>query len=87
MTADEIFKDKAFDCLEPERKEAFAKLYVALQGKSPEQAVPLIMNFMRAMPQGHKITAAERDAMLTAVTANMSPKEKRNGELIFKRIM
>ncbi len=87
MTTEELFKNKAFDCLEPERKEAFARLYTALQGKTPEQAVPLILNFMKAMPQGHKITPQERDAMIEAVTANMSPKEKRNVELILKTIM
>lgn len=87
MNAEELFKDKAFDCLEPERKKAFAQLYTALQGKTPEQAVAIIMSFMQTMPKGHKITPAERQAMLAVVTADMSEKEKRNVEMIMKMIM
>ncbi len=87
MTTDELFSNKAFDCLEPERKKAFAQLYNDLKGKTPEQSVMIIMRFMQTMPKGHKITPAERDAMLAAVTADMSEKEKRNVEMIMKMIM
>lgn len=86
MNANELFKNKAFDCLEPERKKVFAQLYTELQGKTAEQSVAIIMRFMQTMPSGHKITTAERDAMLTAVTANMTEKEKKNVEMIMKML-
>lgn len=89
MNTEEFFTNPAFDCLEPERKKAFAELYTKLQGKSPEQAAAIIMHFMQSMPKGkgHKITPAERQAMLAVVTADMSDKEKRNVERIISLLI
>jgi hypothetical protein len=87
MTAEELFSKKEFDTLEPERKKAFINLYNALQGKTPEQAVPIVLSFVRTMPNGHKITPQERNAMLAALTADMSPQEKKNVEMIVKMVL
>jgi hypothetical protein len=87
LKTEEFFTNPAFDCLEPERKKAFAELYTRLQGKSPEEAAAVIVKFMQTMPRGHKITTAERNAMLAVVTADMSDKEKKNVEMIMKLVL
>ena len=87
MDVNEIFTNKAFDCLETERKEAFRYLFAELKNKTPEQAVPIIMRFMQSMPKGHKITPQQRDDMLAAVTADMNEREKQNVETIMKILL
>lgn len=84
--ADELFKNKAFDCLEPERKAALASLYLSLKGKTPDRAVPIILSFMRSAPKGHNITPAERDAMFAAITADMDENGKRSAAIIMKML-
>ena len=87
MDSEALFNDKAFDCLEPKRKQAFKALYEAIKGKTPEQALPVILAFTQKMPKGHRLTPAERDAMLQAVTADMSPRERANAEKIIKMLL
>jgi hypothetical protein len=89
LNTEEFFTNPAFSCLEDKQKKAFAELFNKLQGKTPEQAAAIIMHFMQTMPKdkGHKITPAERQAMLAVVTADMSDKEKKNVETIMKLLL
>lgn len=87
MTGEELFKDRAFDCLGEEQKRAFSRLYENIRGKTPQQALPVIMSFMQTMPKGRKLTEAEKSAMFKAVTADMTEQERRNAEALLKMIM
>jgi hypothetical protein len=87
MTTDELFTNPAFDCLDYGRKKAFASLYESLKGKTPEQAVPIILGFMQTMPKGNPVTPQQRQAMLEVITGDMSEKEKKNVERILQMIM
>lgn len=87
MKAEELFKNKAFDCLGEEQKRAFSRLYENIRGKTPQQALPVIMSFMQTMPKGRRLTEDEKNAIFAAVTADMTEQERRNAEALLKMII
>ncbi len=82
--ADEIFNNKAFDCLDNEIKNSLKTLYINLQGKTNEQAIPYILSFLKAMPKNIKLTYEQKNAMLAVFTSSMNDSQRRNFIMMLK---
>lgn len=81
---DKIFDNQAFDCLDKEMKESLKALYINLQGKTNEQAIPYVMDFIRSMPKNIKLTGEQKNAMIAVLTASMSVTQRRNLIMMLK---
>lgn len=81
---EKIFSDSAFDCLDNNMKTNLKKLYINLQGKSTEQMLPYIMQFVKTVPKGMTLTSEQKNAIVKAVTAQMNDAEKKNLMFILK---
>lgn len=75
-TADTILNDKAFDCMDKNTKEAFKRLYISIQGKSKQEALPIIVGFVSSLPRGMSFTPEQKKAMLSVLLANFSEADK-----------
>lgn len=81
---DEIFNNQAFDCLDSEMKHSLKTLYINLQGKTNEQAIPYVIAFMKSMPKNIKLTGEQKNAMIAVLTASMSDAQRRNVIMMLK---
>ncbi len=75
-TADTILNDKAFDCMDKNTKEALKRLYENIQGKSQQEALPVIIGFISSLPKNISFTTEQKKAMISALFANSSEKER-----------
>lgn len=81
---EKVFSDSAFDCLDNNIKENLKKLYINMQGKTTEQMIPYIMQFVKTVPKGMILTTEQKNAIIKAVTAHMNDTEKKNLMFILK---
>ncbi len=81
---DAIFNDKAFDCLDDNVKNSLKKLYISIQGKSPEDALPYVMVFIKSLPKGIKLNNEQKQAIIKVVSSQMTEQEKKNLMFILK---
>lgn len=67
IDADELFKKEAFNNLTLEQKLSFKTLLKNIEGRSIQESMGYIMNFVAAMPKTAPLTKGERDSMLDAI--------------------
>jgi len=77
MNTNEIFQNPAFCTLEPARAEALKAVMLRLQGKSTAESLPIVMDFMKKLPEGHKLSHGELNAMAEAILSSL-PESDRN---------
>lgn len=75
---DELLQDKAFDCLDTEVKKLLKGLYINIRGKTAQQAMPYVIMFAKSLPRGISLTKEQKNAILEAVTLDMTESEKKN---------
>ncbi|WP_250278573.1 hypothetical protein [[Clostridium] colinum] len=76
MNYDEIFKQEAFKCINPEVLEKFNVLISNIKGKSTNEAILHIMNFYNCISKEVKISDKEKDTLIQAIILNL-PEEDR----------
>ena len=76
MDFDKLFKKKAFENIESETTNAFKDLAEKTKNKSFNETVDLIVEFSKNMPKGKKISAEEKNAMISAMLESMSQNDK-----------
>jgi hypothetical protein len=86
INIDGLMQNPAFDALEPERKQAFAELFGRVQGKGNMEAAVIISDFLKKLPKGKELSAAEQNAMLEALLEAMPDKERGRYRTLFNVI-
>lgn len=82
----DIFDDKAFDCLDYNTKKAFISLNENMKNKSYNEKLAMIIAFVQSLPKGITFTNDEKRAMINAVMENMSENEKRQMSMLLKMV-
>ena len=83
MINNEIFDNEAFKNIEPRKLEIIKRVVEEASGKTSEQALNIFLDNMQALSQGKPLTPNERNAVILAITSNMTDSEKRK----FNQIM
>lgn len=73
---DDILKDKAFDCISEEGKRELKHLYINMQGKTVEEALPYIMAYSGKLKSSN-CSKAEKQAIIKIFMCRLSEKEKK----------
>lgn len=81
-----IFDDKAFDCLDYNTKKAFISLNENMKNKSYNEKLAMIIAFVQSLPKGITFTNDEKRAMINAVMENMNESEKRQMSMLLKMV-
>lgn len=84
MNSKNLFSHKAFDCISNEQKELFEKLSIQLEGKTPNECMPIIMMFMQNMPKGNELTKNEQESIMEIFLETLSDTEKEQFKLLIK---
>ena len=74
---DKLLGSPEFGCLDDGRKAVFREIFAKVRGKSSTEAVMLIMNEMRRLPEGKEISRDEKRLMAQAFINGM-PENERN---------
>ena len=72
-----VLNNEAFDCLDEETKTALVSLFDGIKGKSVDESLPIIINFMNTLPKKMKFTKEQREAMINVFMENLSINEKK----------
>lgn len=69
MTIDyeELLNKEAFNSLEPLQKKAFIDLALKIKNKSISESMPIILDFMKNIPQGTTLSTEEQNLMLQTI--------------------
>lgn len=81
-----IFDDKAFDCLDYNTKKAFISLNENMKNKSYNEKIAMIIAFVQSLPKGITFTNDEKKAMINVVMENMNESEKKQISMLLKMI-
>jgi hypothetical protein len=79
---DELFGKPAFSSLGPERKAMFKSLGERIEGKGNIEALSIIADFMKNMPQDKQPTPSEQEAMIEAFMDTMPEKDRARLKII-----
>lgn len=79
-----IFDNKAFDCLDHNTKKAFLSLNENMKNKSSDEKIAMIIAFVQSLPKGITFTQDEKKAMINALMENMTEKEKQQMKMLLK---
>lgn len=83
---DNIFNNKAFDCLDYNTKKAFQNLRENMENKPFDEKIAMIIAFVQSLPRGIMFTKDEKTAMIDAVMENMNENEKKQVKTLLKII-
>ena len=81
-----IFENRAFDCLDYNTKKAFLSLNENMKNKSSDEKIAMIIAFVQSLPKGITFTKDERQAMINALMENMNDREKQQMRILLKMI-
>lgn len=81
-----IFENKAFDCLDHNIKKAFLSLNENMKNKSSDEKIAMIIAFVQSLPKGITFTKDERQSMINALMENMNEREKQQMNILLKMI-
>ena len=77
MDIDRLFTHEAFQVLDEGQKTAYKQLDQDLQGKNTTEAMGIILQFQKSMPQGRKLTPEENQAMLVCIMESMPESDRK----------
>lgn len=83
---DAMFQNPAFDCLDNNTKASLKALYISLQGKTTEQAIPMIIGFLKSMPKDIKLTKEQKEAILSVISAPLSESDRKKLNMLLNML-
>lgn len=79
-TIDELFQNKAFQCLDPEKLQIMKTIAEKAKGKSAMEVITLFNQYGSALTKGKPLTSQEKSAMIEVMKQSMTPPEKKKLE-------
>lgn len=73
---DELFEQEEFKNIDTELKKRFKLLAGRIEGKDFNECIDILAEFIRDMPKGKTFSKEEKNAMLSAIMANLDSKEQ-----------
>lgn len=77
---DELFQNKAFQCLDAEKLAVMKTVAEKAKGKSAVEVMNLFNQYGPALTKGKPLTSQEKAAMIEVLKMNMSAPEKKQLE-------
>lgn len=80
---DEMLKNPAFKSLDAEKTALIKQAYAEIQGKTPMEAVSVIMKYSRSFSSGNQISKEDRDLMIAVMLESLPQNQKEQ----FKKLL
>ena len=85
-SADTIFNDKAFDCMDKNTKERLKKLSESIRGGTIQESLPEIMAFIKELPKDMYITREQKYAMYNVLFENIPERERERFNMLINAL-
>lgn len=74
---DDFFKNEVFNNIDPRQMDMIKNFVQSIQGKSMNEVMLEFMNFYKKMPKFKEFNQQEKEALISAIYANISPEDRK----------